>query len=119
LRASPQATTIAITEPDGVRVTVPATSSLTLDTLTQPGFYSIEAAGADGQIGVNAGSVIESDLRRRTLPTDPSATTENTGAWTAPLGASAGPQRQMTDLWPWLALGALALLMLEWGYIHR
>jgi hypothetical protein len=25
----------------------------------------------------------------------------------------------VADLWPWLALGALALLMLEWGYIHR
>jgi Ca-activated chloride channel homolog len=119
LRASPQTTSIAITEPDGVRVTVPTTSSLTLDTLTQPGFYNIEAAGADGQVGVNAGSVIESDLRQRMLPTDPSATTESTGGWTAPLSVSADPQRQMTDLWPWLALGALALLMLEWGYIHR
>ena len=33
--------------------------------------------------------------------------------------ASGAPQRAVIDLWPWLALGALALLMLEWGYIHR
>jgi hypothetical protein len=119
LRANPHATTLAITEPDGVRVTMPATSSLTLDTLTQPGFYSIEVGSADSQVGVNAGSLVESDLRPRARSTDPSVTAGNTGGWTAPLGVNAGTERQMTDLWPWLALGALALLMLEWGYIHR
>ena len=29
------------------------------------------------------------------------------------------PQREVRDIWPWLALAALAVLMLEWGYIHR
>jgi hypothetical protein len=119
VRADPRGAAIAITGPDGERATMPITASLTLDTLTQPGFYHIEAAGIDGQVGVNAGSPVESDLRRRTAPSCPSRTAESAGEWTAPLSVSAGPQRQMTDLWPWLALGALALLMLEWGYIHR
>jgi hypothetical protein len=119
IRSGPQATAIAVIAPDGARVTVPVTPSLTLDTLTQPGFYTIETAGANGQVGVNAGSPIESDLRQRTVPPETSASTQGADGWTAPLGVAAGPQRQMTDLWPWLALGALALLMLEWGYIHR
>jgi hypothetical protein len=119
MRTDPRATAIAITGPEGERTTVPAAPSLTLDTLTQPGFYHIEATGIDGQVGVNAGSPVESDLRRRALPSSSSETAGSTGGWAAPLAVSAGPQRQMTDLWPWLALGALALLMLEWGYIHR
>jgi hypothetical protein len=116
---SPRATEIAITGPDGTRISVPAAPSLTLDRLTQAGFYRIEAAGIDGQLGVNAGSLIESDLRQRTGAADLAGAAEGASGWTAPLGVNAGPQRQMTDLWPWLALGALALLMLEWGYIHR
>jgi hypothetical protein len=119
VRPDPRATTIAITGPDGEHMTVPATSSLALDTLTQPGFYRIEATGIDGQVGVNAGSPVESDLRQHVPPSSSAETTASTGGWTAPLAMGAGPQRQATDLWPWLALGALALLMLEWGYIHR
>jgi hypothetical protein len=115
----PRTTEIVITEPDGARITMPTAPSLTLDRLTQAGFYHIEAAGIDSQLGVNVGSPIESDLRQRTSSPDPSGVAGSASGWTAPLGVSAGPQRQMTDLWPWLALGALALLMLEWGYIHR
>jgi hypothetical protein len=60
-------------------------------------------------VGVNAGSPVESDLRPLELP--------RVGGPAQSAGVA--PERQMIDVWPWLALGALALLMLEWGYIHR
>jgi len=114
LRPDARATTILLTGPDGATASVPAAPLLALDTLAQPGFYRIEERNGttslfNGQIGVNAGAAIESDLRPRTVP-------QLTGADHNIAGES---QRGMLDLWPWLALGALALLMLEWGYIHR
>ena len=58
---------------------------------------------------MNAGAAIESDLRPRPAP--PIVGVDQ--------GADATPQRAVRDIWPWLALAALAVLMLEWGYIHR
>jgi hypothetical protein len=114
LRPDARATTILLSGPEGATASVAAAPLLALDTLAQPGFYRIEERNGTtalftGQIGVNAGAAIESDLRPRIAP--PLA-----GAAHAAAGES---QRLMLDLWPWLALGALALLMLEWGYIHR
>ena len=114
VRPDPRTTTIQLTAPDGTRSVVPTAPLLTLDTLTQPGFYRVEerSGGAPlfvGQVGVNAGAASESNLRPRTVPQLAGPPQQFSGA----------PQRQVIDLWPWLALGALALLMLEWGYIHR
>ena len=86
--------------------------------LTRAG-VGIAAAGMDGQVGVNAGSTVESDLRLRTPLLSAAEGSGSSDGWTAPLGASNDLYRQAIDLWPWLALGALAILMLEWGYIHR
>jgi len=57
---------------------------------------------------VNAGSALESDLRPQPAPSIAQAPNQPATA-----------ERQLVALWPWLALGALALLLLEWGYIHR
>jgi hypothetical protein len=112
LHTVPGVTTIQVTGPDGARATMPSTTALS--GLTQPGFYRVEAADFNGQIGVNAGSVVESDLRQRQA-----APQTSNAQFIEPAQANDSLQRRMTDLWPWLALGALALLMLEWGYIHR
>jgi hypothetical protein len=114
LRPDPRAAEIDLSGPESMRATVPVSRSAEIDTLTLPGFYRVEErAGGEtvfrGQVAVNAGAAIESDLRSR--PTPPIV-----GAAQSPVGA---PQREMRDIWPWLALGALAVLMLEWGYIHR
>ncbi len=114
LRPDPRAAEVRISGPDGMQATVAAAPHLLLDTLTQPGFYRFEerggsAAGLSGIVGVNAGSPIESDLRPQPVP--------QLGGPAQSAGAT--PERHMTDLWPWLALGALTFLMLEWGYIHR
>ncbi len=82
--------------------------------LTQPGFYQIEGPGFSQQVGVNAGSIVESDLRQVN-----SASPQSQPEFRAPAQANDDSQRRARDIWPWLALGALAFLMLEWGYIHR
>ena len=114
LRPDPRAAEIQIAGPDKAIVALPIAPALTLDTLTQPGFYKVEERSGGvtffrGQVGVNAGAAIESDLRPRPAP-------RIGGPLPEPSDAS---RREMTDLWPLLALGALAALMIEWGYIHR
>jgi hypothetical protein len=114
LRPDARADELRLSDPDGASMTLAAAPALSLDMLTQPGVYQIEErrGGATlfrGQVPVNAGAAIESDLRPGPAPEIASA---------APAG-DAAPEHTFSDLWPWLALGALALLMLEWGYVHR
>jgi hypothetical protein len=118
LHLDPRSTSVAITAPDGQRSTLAASQSFGLDMLTQPGFYRIEAQGLNRQVGVNAGSARESDLRAQRGSESSAQAEQSTAEWAAPL-RDTNRSRRLTDLWPWLALGALALLMLEWGYIHR
>jgi len=114
LRPDPRATEIQVVGPDGARTTMAVAPALVLDSLTQPGFYWIEGPGLGGLVGVNAGSAVESDLRQPN-----GAPPQTQPQFTAPAQANDEQQRHVIDIWPWLALGALALLMLEWGYIHR
>jgi len=114
LRPDPRASAINLSGPEGMRATVAVSSSSQIDALTLPGFYQLEERAGSatifrGQVAVNAGAAIESDLRARPAP-------QLVGV-EQPAGG--GPQREVRDIWPWLALGALAVLMLEWGYIHR
>jgi hypothetical protein len=114
LRPDPRASAIDLSGPADMQATLAISSSPVLDALTLPGFYQLEerAAGTTifrGQLAVNAGAAIESDLRSRPIP--PIVGLEQ--------GVDATPQREVRDIWPWLALAALAVLMLEWGYIHR
>jgi len=114
LRPDPRASAIDLSGPEGMQTTLVVSSSTTIDALTLPGFYRVaERAGDEtifrGQVAVNAGAAIESDLRPRPAP--PIVGVDQ--------GADATPQREVRDIWPWLALAALAVLMLEWGYIHR
>jgi hypothetical protein len=87
---------------------------LTLDQLTQPGIYTIEeqANGASlfrSQLPVNAGAALEANLYPQPAPTIAEASPSS----------NAPAAQQLHDTWHWFALGALALLLLEWGYIHR
>jgi Ca-activated chloride channel family protein len=114
LHPDARADELRISGPGGASTTLAAAPAITLDTLTQPGLYQVEERHAGtllfrGQVPVNAGIPIESNLRPGSKPQIASA---------APVHASQ-PQRRMYDIWPTLALGALAILMLEWGYLHR
>jgi VWA domain-containing protein/aerotolerance regulator-like protein len=114
LRPDPRASEIDLSGPEGMQATLVVSSSTQIDALTLPGFYRLEErTGGEivfrGQVAVNAGAAIESDLRPRPAPPIADLDQSATGA----------PQREVRDIWPWLTLGALAVLMLEWGYIHR
>ena len=114
LRPDARATALRIAGPAGETSTLPATPLLTLDQLTQPGIYTIEeqANGASlfrSQLPVNAGAALEANLYPQPAPTIAEASPSS----------NAPAAQQLHDTWHWFALGALALLLLEWGYIHR
>lgn len=114
LRPDARATALRIAGPAGETSTLPATPLLTLDQLTQPGIYAIEeqANGATlfrSQLPVNAGAALEANLYPQPAPTIAEASPSS----------NAPAAQQLRDTWHWFALGALALLLLEWGYIHR
>lgn len=114
LRPDARATALRIAGPAGETSTLPATPLLTLDQLTQPGIYAIEeqangAALFRSQLPVNAGAALEANLYPQPAPTIAEASPSS----------NAPAAQQLHDTWHWFALGALALLLLEWGYIHR
>ena len=114
LRPDPRAAEVLVKGPDGAGITADAAPAVTLDSLVRPGLYQVEerrggAALFRGQVAVNAGAAIESDLRARPAPQ----------LAAADAAAAAPQQRDMRDIWPWLALAALAVLVVEWGYLHR
>jgi len=112
VRPDPRTTELRLTSPDGAVQSVPAGAAVVLDTLRQPGIYRVEELRGEeftvlGLIGVNAGSATESNLAPQPLP-----------ALNAPTNAPGGaPQRLMSDIWPWLALAAVAVLAVEWLYV--
>ncbi|GIV97337.1 MAG: VWA domain-containing protein [Herpetosiphonaceae bacterium] len=111
-RPDSRADEIRLVGPDGVQANIDVAPAL--QSLDHPGFYRVEERD-DGRllyassIGVNAGSALESDLRPRSIPLLSHA-----------VEAPDDTVRQRAiDLWPWLALGAIVVLFLEWMYIHR
>jgi hypothetical protein len=114
VRPDPRADSVRITGPGDLDVTLAATPQVTFDTLVRPGFYLIEEQlGGEaipvGWVGVNAGSPLEADLTPQPPPAI-QAPAQDTGS---------ALQFYATDIWPWLALAALLLLALEWGYLLR
>lgn len=114
LRPDPRATRLEVGAPDGtVTVLRPRLGEDLLLSLTQPGLYTLVEQGEgrtlfSGRLGVNAGAAVESDLRSRTLP---SAAVSAPASGLAE-GATARP------LWPWLVVLALAVMLIEWTYVH-
>lgn len=113
LTVDPRATQIEIVAPNGsVRVLTPQPNEPILVQFDQPGFYTIaEQAGRQnlftGTLAVNAGTPSESNLRARVLP-----------APSTPATLTLNESDQSRPLWPWLALAALTIMVLEWLYVH-
>ncbi|NWG22360.1 MAG: VWA domain-containing protein [Chloroflexi bacterium] len=111
----PRATRLLVRGPGDQSLEAPVAPAVALDSLTEPGLYRVEeqrdgVATLTGAVGVNAGAAIESNLRSQPAPPLRAPATD-------PGGGASG--RQMMDLWPWLALGALLVLALEWAYVLR
>ncbi|MGQ9826790.1 MAG: vWA domain-containing protein [Roseiflexus sp.] len=114
IRPDPRTTSLVLRGPDDRRIEAPVAPVVTLDTLIEPGLYSVEEQRGGtsvlaGVVGVNAGAAIESNLRPQSAPplrapgSDP--------------GRASG--QHMIDLWPWLSVAALIILMIEWVYVLR
>ncbi|PDW05021.1 vWA domain-containing protein [Candidatus Viridilinea mediisalina] len=109
----PRTTQLEIVAPNGyVQVRTPQPNEPILVQFDQPGFYTL-AEQAEGQniftgtIAINAGTPSESNLRARILP-----------APSTPAAVTLNEADQMQPLWPWLALSALVIMVLEWFYVH-
>lgn len=107
-------TEVEIIDPSGQVERVSSSTSLTVETLTQPGWYRIIEQGREGplfdnRIAVNTGTALESDLQPQPAPTFSHTITQSDDTI----------QRRMADLWPWLVLAALIVLAFEWGYVLR
>lgn len=114
LRPDPRTSQVELGAPDGsVTVLSPRPDETLRLSLDQPGLYTLveQAAGRtlfSGQLAVNAGAAVESDLRPRILPAPaPVATTPGLG--------DADLAR---PIWPWLAALAMLVMLIEWTYVH-
>ncbi|MFP4440591.1 MAG: vWA domain-containing protein [Chloroflexaceae bacterium] len=120
LQPSPRTTTIMVEPPEGESGQMVVSPTVQLDTLTQPGIYTIvERAQGEtlyaGRTAVNAGTPVESDLRPRPIPPDLGMTVAATEA-----AADGEPvRRERQPFWPWLAVAALIVMVVEWVYVHR
>ncbi|HLV43558.1 MAG TPA: VWA domain-containing protein [Aggregatilineales bacterium] len=114
----PQATTdaYAVTAPDGARqVFAVETESPAFTRTTQPGVYTVELlsggeATVSGQFAVNLFSPAESDITPASVITVGETAVEAVGQ---------GDEMGQYELWPWLAVLALAVLFVEWWVYHR
>lgn len=120
LRPSMRAEAVEVQSPAGQTQRLDVAPTLHVGGLLQPGLYTVtERAGDEtiyrGQLAINAGSPVESDVRPRlTLPdigTPVEAASLNGGQPPTP--------REQQPLWPWLALTALVVMVIEWVYVHR
>jgi hypothetical protein len=120
LQPSPRTTTIMVEPPEGESGQMVVSPTVQLDTLTRPGIYTIveQAEGETlyaGHTAVNAGTPVESDLRPRAIPPDLGMTVAATEA-----AADGEPvRRERQPFWPWLAVAALLVMVVEWVYVHR
>lgn len=114
LRPDSRASELRITAPGGEQQRLPSAAAVALGPLRQPGFYQIEEhapAGLlfHGALAVNAGAPGEANLRQQPAPVIAAR----------PPAADDERQPARRELWPWLALAALAVLAAEWLYLHR
>jgi len=104
---------ITVTSPDNVdRVLSSPTGGgvVLFDGTNKAGLYRIHGAGFESQLAVNLLNRTESDLKVKDHPE-----LARSGA-----GSAAGPARRIrNDLWPIVAMVALALLALEWLFFHK
>lgn len=109
-----RATSVTITDPQGQQYSVAAAAVPALDSLREPGLYTIAEQGPQGtlfesHIAVNAGSITESNLTPGSPPTIRAPERDNGGSL----------QQRQLDLGPWLAAAALLMLCIEWLYVLR
>jgi hypothetical protein len=114
LRPPLDAESLRVTLPDGTVREVPLESDPVFGDTGQPGLYTVEVTRQGGVVetarfAVNLFAQAESDIAPRASLT--LGQTEITPGGEEELGQQ--------EFWPWLALAALAILMIEWYAYHR
>ncbi len=119
MRATPRTTTVELIAPDGRQQLLTAAPTVLSEPLFTPGIYTLRELAEnqvvfEGQLAVNAGSPLESNLAPRPMPvveTPYLATVQGTGAAS---DAATEPQ----PFWFIFVGIALAVLLFEWLYVH-
>jgi hypothetical protein len=117
---NPRSDTLEIRAPDGSSRQLVISDTLVIEGLEQTGMYElIEYSAGEptfrSSLAVNAGTPLESDLRPRPLLS--TAAPYIPGA-TSAAEAESTPSSEPQPAWPWLAFGALLVLLVEWFYVH-
>jgi len=104
-------TAIAIDDPNGVRYAAPATEAgvIFADTYALGVYQVISNKSLLGSFAVNLFNPAESNIRP--------APTIHIGR--SEVAASAREEQGQLEIWPWLALAAFLLLLIEWWVYHR
>jgi hypothetical protein len=104
---------IEITTPDGVKKSVPLeknTREVVFGDTARQGIYKLRAGTNDLSFCVNLMDAAESDTRPRDeLPI---------GKFGAGIAATK-MERANTELWRWIALAGLCVLLFEWWWYHK
>jgi hypothetical protein len=121
LEPNPRTDSIDLQYPDGQTRQMVVSQTLIIEGLTQPGVYTlVEYAGDEmvyqGNLAVNAGTPLESNLRARPMPEAKMPYLALGEAEMEP--DEQAPRRDPNPFWPWLAAAALVLLSVEWVYVH-
>lgn len=120
LQPNPRTDRVEVRGPDDQTQEMAASRTLVIEGFTQPGLYTLteyagEAIVYEGQLAINAGTSLESDLRPIPFPSRlPTYIAQDA----SPAAGATGAVPQPQSLWPWLALGALSMLVVEWLYVH-
>jgi len=101
---------VTITRPDGVIETLEAKNGVaTYEKTDRVGFYEVSSGNQKSMFAVNLLSSTESDIRPRSLQT---ATGSN-------IEEASSIATVNKEIWQWLAIAALAILLAEWWLYHR
>jgi Ca-activated chloride channel family protein len=110
LPVPPEAKTAQVTLPDRSRREVAVAGGIaSFAESDRVGVYTMQAGGQTQRWAVDLRSVEESDLK----PAD------QLTLGTRAVRATAGPPRAELHFWPWLALLALVVLLVEWRLYHQ
>lgn len=123
LATGPRTDRIELVAPDGTTTTLAANGTVYLDGLQTPGLYRLteyagDAVVYEGALAVNAGNALESDLQARAMPLIGTPYLAGATPPDANASVAAPPVQDEMPLWPWLALLALGVMVLEWIYVH-
>ena len=101
---------VKISLPDGGAMDVPAKDGAVEFAETEKvGFYDVTSGSKKSTFAVNLLSASESDIRPQSLQTPPGNTVQE----------SASVATVNKEIWQWLAIAALAVLLVEWWVYHR